>query len=91
MKLTDEHRSLLATALVGAYHHATGVETNKLRSLCCAPDALEACARIVGKRHAEKLHRFVYETLGCCGWKDPVYQDEQEQYLLDKIADLEKL
>lgn len=92
MKLNDQHRSMIASAFVAAYDSfASTVEENHDRSLCCAPDATEACARIVGKRKAEKLRTFFYESLGCAGYSDKEYQDEQRQYFLDKISALEAL
>lgn len=91
LRLTDEQRSLIASAFVGAYDHAIGTEENKRRSLCCAPDALEACAVIVGDEYAEKLHAVFYERLGCCGWRNPEHQESEEQYFLDKISELEDL
>ncbi len=91
MKLTNEHRSLIATAFVAAFDYTDDPVEMKRRSLCCGPDSLDACARIVGKKHAEKLQAVFYERLGCCGWKDKEYQAAQEQYFLDKIADLDEL
>lgn len=91
MKLTDEQRSMIASTFIGAYDYSTPVEENRRRSLCCAKDATEACGRIVGKRHAEKLQQFFYESLGCCGWKDPEAQERNEQYMLDKISELNEL
>lgn len=91
LRITDEHRSLIATAFVAAYDHAIGNEENKRRSLCCAPDAHEACAAIVGEEFADKLHSFFYEGLGCCGWRNPEHQESEEQYFLDKIANLDEL
>ena len=90
MKLNDRHRSLIASAFVGAFDHAAAdVGENKRRSLCCSADRLKACARIVGKTNASRLLTFFYEELGCCGWKDAGYQALQEQYFLDKITALE--
>lgn len=91
MKLNNNHRSMIASAFVAAYDHATGVDENKRRSLCCSPDSPVACARIVGPRAAGKLQSFFHEELGCCGWKDTEYQELQEQYFLDKISVLETL
>lgn len=91
MKLTDKHRSMIASAFVAAFDHCSGIVENNRRSLCCAPDALAACSRIVGERHAEKLREFFLDSLGCAGWTDREYQDVQEQYFLDKIAALEAL
>lgn len=92
MKLTDKHRSLIASAFVAAFDHRTAdANENKRRSLCCSPDSLVACGVIVGKANAEKLQTFFYESLGCCGWKDSDYQAVQEQYFLDKISALDAL
>jgi hypothetical protein len=85
MKLTDKHRSMIASAFVAGYNLGAGV------SLCCAEDATEACAAIIGKRKAEALRTFFYEGLGCAGSSDGEYRDAQEQYYLDKISTLEDL
>jgi hypothetical protein len=90
VKLNDKHRSMIATAFVAAYDNTIGTAECKRRSLCCAPDADEACARIVGKAGA-RLRFLFYNELGCVGWSDPDYQDVQEQYFLDKISALEEL
>jgi hypothetical protein len=92
MKLTDKHRSLIASAFVAAFDHRSSTPVNKRQSLCCAPDALDACAVIVGKRKAGVLWAFFYESLGCAGYpRDPEYHAEQEQYYLDKISAMETL
>lgn len=91
LQLTDDHRSMIASAFVGAYDYGVGSEINRQRSLCCANDALEACTAIVGEDYANALHSFVYEGMGCCGWRDADYQATNEQYFLDKIAELKQL
>lgn len=92
LKLTDEQRSMIASAFVGAYDFSIDIAENKRRSLCCGGGAaMKACALIVGKRHADLLQSFFYESLGCGGWRDPEYQETQEQHFLDKIANLEEL
>jgi hypothetical protein len=91
MKLSDKQRSMIATAFVAAFEHDLGIVECKRRSLCCAPDALAACARIVGKRKASALQTFFYESLGCVGWTDAEYHALQEDYFLDKIAAMETL
>jgi len=91
MRITYKHRSMIASTFVAAFDHATGTNENKRRSICCSSDALEACVSIVGKTNAKRLRAFFYSELGCCGWEDKCYQDVQEQYFLDKIANLEYL
>lgn len=87
--LTDEHRSMIASAFVGAYDPALGIAENHRRSLCCGGDrAMRACATIVGRRHAAKLQSFFYESLGCGGWENPESQERNEQYFLDEISEL---
>lgn len=84
MKITDEMRSLIASAYVncrGASEH----------SLCCAPDRIQACAAIVGQRFAERLARWIYESSGCQWWDDQEFRDRDEQYNLDKISQLREL
>lgn len=86
MKITDEQRSMIATAFVAAFDSGTlrgKDERLTTRSLCCGPDATFACARIVGERHAEKLRNYFYESLACAG--------SDEQHYLDKISALETL
>ena len=96
MKLTNEQRSMIASAFVGAFDSDLPVIEAKRRSLCCCGHlaSYNACLRIVGGRShraAMRLRNFFYEELGCCGWRDKEYQDTQEQYFLDKIARLEEL
>ena len=91
MKITDKMRSMIATAFVGAFDHGLGIDECKRRSLCCARDCVTACARIVGKRYANKLQTFFYESLGCGGSPYSEDQEQNEQYYLDKIAALETL
>jgi hypothetical protein len=83
--LTDEHRSLIAGAMIA------GMAAKK-HSLCCAPDALEACSVIIGKRKAERLRSWAYDDLGCC---ESDYErsrgSERMQDFLDKISELEAL
>ena len=90
MKITDEQRSMIASAFVGAFEFGISVDDAHRRSLCCASDKLAACARIVGKRKADALADFFYEELGCYS-RHPEDQAEYEQYFLDKIAALETL
>ena len=84
MKVTDEQRSMIATAFITGF-----TAEHKHRSLCCAQDALQACARIVGTRKAKKLSEFFYESLAC-GGSDSALTDWEQLYL-DKIAALETL
>jgi hypothetical protein len=91
LQITDEHRSMIASAFVAAYDFKIGPEENKKRSLCCGRDATKACAAIVGKKHAVALRNFIYDRLGCCGWAEAEAQEENEQYHLDVISELETL
>jgi hypothetical protein len=96
MKLTDKHRSLIATAFVAAFDYAIAPAECKRRSLCCSKPvaSYNVCLQIVGGRsHRAAIHlrNFFYEELGCGGWRDRDYQDVQEQYFLDKISALETL
>ena len=92
LKLTDEQRSMIASAFVSAYDHSIDIAENKRRSLCCGgAAAVAASAQIVGARHAEKLVSFFYESLGCGGWLDPETQERNEQYYLDKISAMDEL
>jgi len=84
MKLTDEIRSMIATEFVRGFQRGN-------RGLCCDPDGMNICARIVGRRKAKALQNFFYESLACGGFKDDEFHQSQEQYNLDKIADLEEL
>ena len=96
MRVTDRMRSMIATAFVGAFDSDLPVHVAKRRSLCCCGHlkSYYTCLQIVGgrsQRAALALRDFFYEELGCCGRRDKEYQDLQEQYFLDKIADLETL
>jgi hypothetical protein len=94
--VTDKMRSMIASAFVGAFDSDVPVIECKRRSLCCCGHlkSYEACLQIVGGRShraALRLRDFFYDELGCCGWRDKEYQETQEQYFLDKIANLETL
>lgn len=95
MRITDKQRSMIASAFVGAFQFVEDRNDQRrdqrIFSLCCSADCVEACARIVGKRAAKKLQRFFYEDLGCGGYERRDRHDEQEQYFLDKISCLESL
>lgn len=78
LPLTDEQQSMLATAFLA------GLQDSRF-SLCCAPDALAACAAIVGTKFAAALHAFAYESLGCGVRFVDGFIDED--YYLEKIAD----
>ena len=94
--VTDKMRSMIATIFVSAFDSDVPVEECKRRSLCCCGHAksYDTCLQIVGGRShraALELRDFFYEELGCCGWRDKEYEALQEQYFLDKIANLETL
>lgn len=76
LRFTQEQASMVATALVDAIGRRDV-------SLCCAPDALEACAAIVGKRRAQELRDWFYESLGCTGIAN---DEEWLEIYLAKIA-----
>jgi hypothetical protein len=89
MKVTEEQRSMIASAFVGAF---TCQEGDSARSLCCASDKLEVCAAIVGDEEADSLVDYCYENLGCFGFpSNPEYHADVEQLFLDKISNLEEL
>lgn len=81
-RLTEVQASMVATAMIDGMHDS------KL-SLCCGPDATEACAVIVGKRRAEELRSWCYDRLGC--HRDNasplgIYQEETIGHYLDNIV-----
>lgn len=95
MKLSDEQRSMIATAVVAGFE-------DKRWSLCCGVNKLQACAAIVGKRHAEKLRDWCYDGLGCgdignarrLDAKYPRrtferFEEERIQEYLDRVSELE--
>lgn len=97
MRITDEQRSMIASAFVGAFRFMpahdllTIRDDQRIHSLCCSRDCVAACARIVGRRAAVRLQSFFYEGLGCGGYEREDRHEEMEQYFLDKIAELESL
>ena len=85
--VTDEHRSLIASAFVGT-------RGKPELSLCCGPRerALDACAVIVGPTFCAALRTFFYERLGCTLWPtDAQYDADYERTMLAKIAALDVL
>lgn len=89
MKVTDEQRSMIASAFVGAF---TCQEGDSARSLCCAPDRLAACAEIVGRHKAERLANWCFVNLGCFGFPGVSdFHDNVTQHGLDIISGLEEL
>lgn len=78
MKVTDEQRSKIASALIGGIVDPPG--------LCCCHDGQAVCARIVGRHAAYLLRTFFYEHLGCHS-----KSADAEQEYLDRIASLEDL
>ena len=96
--ITDEQRSMIASAVVSACNLGKAplksvvgqkawdrwhAERHR-RSLCCSDDKLEACAQIVGAEFADALQEWIYGDLGCGD------RDKQQVYL-DRIADLDEI
>lgn len=81
LPLTDEHRSLIASAVIAGF-------TDRNASLCCGPYSRAACARIVGAKYAGALHTFAHENLGCSVGTSAAARLER---YLDKISDLRVL
>lgn len=92
--INDEQRSMIASivsaATSGGICDRTVIEgisaVHEHLCLCCAEDALDACARIVGREHAERLWEWIHGELGC-----GLDTDEREQRHLDKISELDTL
>lgn len=94
LRLDDEQKSMIASivsaATTGGICDRTiedGISAvHEHLCLCCADDAVTACAQIVGEEYADDLWEFVHGSLGC-GRPD----DETEQRYLDKISELVEL
>lgn len=72
LSLTEEQVSVVMTVFVDSYMSVK-------RSLCCAPDADEACEAIMGtKRGARALREWYHDRLGC-GIRNA--EDDMEWYL----------
>jgi hypothetical protein len=84
LRITDEHRSLIASALVNTRRYGD----EESWALCCADDAIEACAAIVGDRFARALYEWCHDELGCGKFSDRRVEREVVQRFLDKITEL---
>ena len=88
LTLTDEHRSLICSAII------SGMENQRF-SLCCGPRAMANCAAIVGEEFAGALQAYAYGDLGCMGsgerTRNPQSLDYWLERYLEKIAELKAL